>query len=411
MKLLLLILSIMTFTVKDKRTVTADGLWPYDMEATYYNTGSKGSVTSKDTATLSVSGLDGVEVQQVKVYVRSNKSAGAGVITVMADGQQLYRKEGTYKDWFGAYDNENYQPIGWSGTKKVNSLEIQVTASTNSLHIEKYEIEWTQAQTYTVTLMAGQQRYQTLTESYGGAGVVLPELMVYDESWEFVGWSEIPFWSVPAGSWPEMYYAGMTYHPTADCTLYAVYQREISHPQRYVTDLEDGLYLYLNSQIHVAMSGVPVNGRMAGTTASAYDEEQFYTRDFEGADTAFITHELTQTPIGYRGTQLDSVASPWRVYHANDETLFYATVNGQNYVLWYDVLEGTFGLLKADPMTSPMRLQTTLVNEREFEFTCYPEGEGVESVKCKVESGEWKVPFGNYTLKIINGRKELRLKE
>ena len=412
MKLLLLIVSMMTFTVTDKRTVTADGLWPYDMSATYYNTGSKGSVTSKDTATLSVGGLDGVEVQQVRIYMRSNKSTGAGVVYVTVNGDRSKVKEGSYKDWFGAYNNTDYQALELltEARKHVGAMEIQIVGTENSLHIEKYEIVWTQAQVYTVTLMAGQQRYQTLTELYGGAGVVLPELMVYDESWEFAGWSETPFWSLPTGSWPEMYYAGMTYHPTEDCTLYAVYQREISHPQTYVTDLEDGVYLYVNSQVYVAMRGVPENGKIVAASVSAYDEQQFYEIDFHGTDTAFITHAMTETPIGYSGTQLAAVASPWRVYHADDETLFYATVNGQNYVLWYDLLEECFGLLKADPMTSPMRLQTTLVNERELEFTCYPEAEGIITVNGERMSGERSVSFGIYNLKIINGRKYLELR-
>ena len=83
MKILLFILSaMMTFTVENKSTVKASGSWPYSMSATYQNTGTKGNVTDKDTATLTVSGLDGIAIEKVNVYLKSNKNSGAGILTI-----------------------------------------------------------------------------------------------------------------------------------------------------------------------------------------------------------------------------------------------------------------------------------------------------------------------------------------
>ena len=154
----------MTFTVETKSTVKASGSWPYSMSATYQNTGTKGNVTDKDTATLTVSGLDGIVIEKVNVYLNSNKNSGAGILTMEADGKQFYSANGTYKGWFGVYDNTNYHAIGWSGERTVNELTIQVVGTTNSLHIEKYEITWRQqtSTAYDVTLMNGTGLVETL---------------------------------------------------------------------------------------------------------------------------------------------------------------------------------------------------------------------------------------------------------
>ena len=59
MNLLALIVSVMSFTVTSKESVTADGVWPYSMEANYHCTYQKGQVRQGDTAVISVSGRAG----------------------------------------------------------------------------------------------------------------------------------------------------------------------------------------------------------------------------------------------------------------------------------------------------------------------------------------------------------------
>ena len=416
MKLLLILLSVMTFTVKDKRTVTADGSWPYDMSATYYNTGNKGSVTSNDTATLRVSGLDGITIEQIKVYVRSNKSAGAGKITMSADGTQIYQKEGTYQEWFGAYDNTNYQPIGWSGRKTVNALEVQVTGSTNSLHIEKYEIGWTQAPSYTVTLMNGNEVYDVLN----GSTVTLPAGLEPVDAWEFSGWSESEFWEteqmpvVRTGS----------YHPTSDVTLWAVYQKDVTPTLPCVTDLTDGAYIYLNTKTGMAMSGVVESGVAGAEPFDPYSTDQAYEIKFDtsGRATIQLMYIYGEAYIGYEGTQLANTPSKWDVYHEGEKTAFYTTAGDKTYMLLPGMMRPVgeeyvlaTELVEVDQIEkAPTVLRTTDMPAPLYLYTCHPEAEGFETVRSERMNESWNegvIRFGNYELHVRKGVKELRVSE
>ena len=77
--------------------------------------------------------------------------------------------------------------------------------------------------------------------------------------------------------------------------------------------------------------------------------------------------------------------SPWLVYHQGDQTLFYTTIDGKNYVLWLNIMDSYennyAGLFQADPGPSPMGLQTTLMPTEIYAFTCHPETKvGIENV-------------------------------
>ena len=407
MKLLLILLSaMMTLTVQDKRTVKAEGTWPNDMEATYYNTGNKGSVTSKDTATLRVSGLDGVQVEQVRILMRSNKSAGAGVITMIADGQQLYRKEGTYKDWFGAYDNTNYQPIGWEGKQTVNTLEVQVVGTVNSLHIEKYEITWTQAQAqeYTVTLMKGDEQIETLS----GKTVTLPQ-WEDQGNWTHIGWTEEAF-DQKEGSAAAV--SCGPYKPTKDVTVWAVYTYQQSLEDLIATELHSGYYIYANLTDMMGMSGGVKNGVVG---SESVNESSFYWVEFS-EDMTTATIQVSEVEyIGFSGKTLTSAESNWKVYHEGTKTAFYTEYGSDIYILlpglWNETSnEYVTKLWDGDLETAPTAL-IELQQPGTPVLTCFPEyGLGTENVEWQGEGREVVIPFGIYNLKIINGRKYLELR-
>ena len=65
MKLLLVLLTVMTFTIEKKNEVSMAGLWPYDIVVDYANTGTKGNVGAGDKATLSLSGLENIQIESV----------------------------------------------------------------------------------------------------------------------------------------------------------------------------------------------------------------------------------------------------------------------------------------------------------------------------------------------------------
>ena len=415
MKLLLLILSIMTFTVETKSRVNAEGTWPYDMEAVYACTYQKGDVRAGDTATLSLSGLEGITVEKVDVYMKSNKTAGAGVITMTADGQQIYRNEGTYKDWFGAYDNTNYQAIGWSGNQNVNALEVQVVGTTNSLHIEKYEITYSQAevQEYSVILMKGDEPIDTLI----GKTVDLPQ-WENEGNWKHVGWTETPFQQQEI--FPEGVAPGSSYTPTKDVRLWAVYAYEQSWEDMIAAELGTGYYIYANLADTMAMSG-PAKADMASVTINLYDQSQYYFVQFLTDTTAILKvsedDEQYIGPIGNTMVRMQQKPYTWKVYHEGTKTAFYTE---ENYVIMP-------GMMKIDEITDEVSFITKLWKTDDISgtttalievpqsgtpiLTCYPEyGLGITNERVNELTNERVVPFGIYNLKIINGRKYLELR-
>ena len=183
----------------------------------------------------------------------------------------------------------------------------------------------------------------------------------------------------------------------------------------YVTDLQTGEYLYVNTHDMNALTGVPSAGVMAYAAADPTDEEQYYTITFSSPDTAFITHSATHTPIGYSGTSLVAQPSPWLVHQNGEEVSFYTIYKGKKYALWLNVLYQTgdntvyhAGMLETQNFTgTPMRLMRPVAQAEAY--TCHPEGEmDVENVPVRTRS-PYILRLGNYELRIHDGIKELRL--
>ena len=419
MRLLLILLTAMSFTVKDKNTVTMDGLWPYDIEAAYSCSYQKGDVREGDVATLSLSHLDGITVEQVEVYLKSNKSSGGGAFTVTANEETVAAKSGMFNEWFGAFDNSEYHGLSLleRSVESVQSLNISLTGTANSLHIEKYVITYGNAPARTVTLMNGKDEFATLREETGGQGVVLPSAPDVTDWW-FKGWCRREFWT--ESSLPELYHSYNRFYPSEDCTLWAVYEYIADNEQVYATELQDGDYRYVNSQNNQALTGVPdEDGYMDKATLNEQDDQQIYSIRFVGQDTAFITHAESDVPIGYNAYEpkMEDKASPWLVYHVEEQVMFWAEINGKSYVFLTNTMDkyGNIcaGLFHADPGESPMRLMPVR-EEKEALYTCHPEMKvGIEEVMDEGMSGlkdERRVVFGIYEISIRNGKKYLILR-
>ncbi|MBR6035078.1 MAG: hypothetical protein IKP39_03375 [Paludibacteraceae bacterium] len=409
MNLLLVLLSVMTITVETKSSVSMDGEWPYDIDVSYSNSYQKGDVRSGDVAELKLSHLEGVVVEKVEVYVKSNKNGGGGTFTLTADGEPISTISGTFNEWFGAYDNTDYHPIELLDSPvSLDELVISLEGSENSLHIEKYVITHTSQPAWTVTLMKGAEVYGTMTEPSGGQGIMLPSLAPQGQ-WHFVGWTMWEFWTIY--TMPNILPSSSRFYPDQDCTLWAVYEYQPVE-MVYAEDLVSGEYLYVNRTTGQALSGVPEDGVMWAATTNNEDPDQIYYIDFASADTAYITHEATGTPIGYSGLQMVAKPSPWLVYRDGKETIFYMEQGGKKYVLWlnvWDSYSSTYaGLLEARNLSSPMALMPAGPSMEEPAFTCHPEcGLGVEEVKGEEVKGERVVRFGIYELHIVNGEKRL----
>lgn len=406
---------VMTWTVESKSTVSGDGTWPYDIEVAYSNTNSKGTVRSGDDAVLTLSHLEGITVERVDVYVKSNKTGGGGTFAVTANGATLATKSGTFKAWVGRYDNDSYHAITlFSGLKTdVNELVVSLHGTENTLYVEKYVVQYAMPSPRTVTLMKGSQPYAQLTEEQGGAGVVLP-IMLDTAQWRFVGWSETDF--AQTGIAPVPYKANDIYYPAGDCLLWAVYAYYDQVKEEYATELESGEYLYVNRYNNIALAGVPTDGKMNYASIDPTNKDLLYTIEFAGTDTAYITHTMTSTPIGYKSTNMAKTASPWLVYHSGEETRFYTVINNKTYVLWLGVW-GEYGSIGAGLFHSENLNDSPLAlcypdEVEEPVFTCYPEyGLGWQEASAEAGGAEYILHLGNYQLWIRDGRKELKIEK
>lgn len=410
MKLLLVILAVMTWTVKDKNNVSLsdDSTVPYDIEVSYTNTYNKGHVRAGDVATLNLTNLGGITVEKISLAMRSTQGAGAGTVTVVADNTQLANTTVTWQ-------NVSSDVQVFAGQKQnVRALTIIVTGSQNSLYVDAFTITYAPRPAYTVTLMNGNRIYTTMTEPSGMHGVVLPGLPDTAQ-WHFIGWCEMELWS--AHTLPQLYPANKKFYPEANCTLWATYQFNDTPEQVYATELESGTYLYVNREAEIALTGIPQNGRMEFDILDASEQNQYYDITFASPDTAFITHHSTGTPIGYSGTSMASTPSPWLVYHNDEETIFYIIVNNRNYVLWLNIMSGDgsefyAGLKQAIPNNSPLALLLPQLEDNNPLITCHPESpqsiEEVTSDGLQVTGERVLMRFGNYDLMIKDGQKYLR---
>ena len=401
----------MTWTVESNSSVVGDGA-PESVVATYSNSYQRGQVRAGDEALLTLSELGGMTIEKAELFLRSNKSSGAGEITVTVDGNLVSTISGTFKDWTGAYDNTDYHAVQvlFEQYMDVHTMEIKLVGTTNSLYIEKYVLTYSAAPVYNVTLMHGNDVHAVQTEEMGGAGVVLPVLADSPE-WQFIGWSEREFWAIH--ELPEVLAGGQRYYPKTDITLWSVWKTKDAQDQAYVADLQSGVYLYANRETGMALSGIPQNGKMDANRINIDNENLFYYIDFLSPDTATILHVPTQTYIGYSGTKVAANNKPWLVSHEGDHTVFYIRNKEKNYALWLNVWDSEAqtayaGLQLVSDLSSPMGLLPARTQSDEPTYTCHPEHDLAVDV-VKSDKKEVVIPFGTYEIHIIDGKKYIHL--
>ena len=412
----------MTWTVESKDVVKGSGEIPTGTAATYTCSYQKGTVRKGDVAVLQITGLQRETIQNVDVWVKSNKTAGAGVFTMTADGAVLATKSGSLKEWVGQYDNTNYHRVNlWSGSMtNKDKWIINLSGTENSLYIDRYEITYQPAPRYTVRLMNGGTLMEEVTETQGGAGVLLP-LLKDTAGWSFMGWCDHEFWCT--NTMPDVALSGTRFYPNTDMTLWAMYVYEEGE-KGAVTELSDGDYLYANTaaQNNTALAGTPNEGGMTYAPINAYDEQLYYTMVFSAnRDTAYVTHKQTNTPIGYNSqAKMAAVRSPWSVYHNGEQTVLYTTIGSKTYVLWLNVFDKTqtyqyAGLYQTSNVASATMMQLLYpAGTEEPVYTCHPEsGLGIELTEegTNGSSKEQVVQIGIYQLHIKNGKKYIKLNE
>jgi len=416
MNLMLILLSMMmTFTVSSKNAVSVSGASLNDMGVNYNCTYQKGDVRAGDTATLQLSGLENIHIDSVQLYLRSNKSSGAGEITMIADGDQLYQTKGRFIDWFNAYDNGNYHSIGWTGnhTLKEGELSIQLIGTENSLHIEKYVITYTQPQPqcYSLTLHESEETLN-ISESEIGSGVELPDCEDRG-NWYFVGWStsDVKEWTETP---PNVHLPGERYYPTKDMDMWAVWTDVKPMKETRQTEPETGYYiLELGGYL---LSGIVNNNAKLLLSEGAISSQNLYHLSFSAANSTFEMRNYERdTYIGYKdsGTQLKNAQSTWHYRLLQDSTwLIYSQQIGEEYYALF-IKGGTpvAELMKSTLGTNPQGLWTLYPMpdpEQTQHWWSHPWPTAIESPNATER--EMIIHFGIYELHIKNGIKQLRFR-
>ena len=450
---LLLSLLSTTFTVSGRNSITTTDSIPENSTYAYSSTATSGKIgqmTAGNSTTLCLTGWQGCEIQSVTLSMHSNSTAGAGELQMTIGDDVVWEiPEGPFaqEDWYGSYTSafvdisHEIQHIVGHG----EDITISIRATVNSLYIASYTIVYTPPvpQAYSVILVSGLvDNPAALTESVPRRGVTLPQLAdtLY---WRFIGWSETEV--LEGENCPNVYLANTQYYPTTDCTLYAVYLDTTTIAQQ-VTNWQSGDYVLVHNSSYWgsnAMWGeiLPVKNTTTGRTVfyavdttrvmldtlsngmllllSDAQEDMVYYIDFLTDSTLTITHNATNTYIGYKKNDLAKLLSEWKyrvlsdgslsIYFPYQKDWCYLTAGpGKNAVLD----EYVFYLTQCNPETPQQYEGITLFPVVSQVYTTWPFGkfDAVENVRTSTSLEDVIVTFGCYQLHIRNGKKYLVIK-
>ena len=153
-----------TYTIASTSSVTTSGTEPQGSSAGFKNTytSNKQQLIANNSMTLTLTNLGGIDISNLTLSMKSNKSAGAGKLSYSTDGGATY----TYLVG-SASSTVNFSNASWNGSytqtftnisknvtlTNVTQLIIKIEATTNSLYCESFKITYTAAaaSTYTVT--------------------------------------------------------------------------------------------------------------------------------------------------------------------------------------------------------------------------------------------------------------------
>ncbi len=138
------------YTVTSTSAATQTGTKPTGAGHTYSQTfGTAKQITSGNSATLTLTGYAGYKITGIVLQMRSNTSAGAGTLSVVAGSTSIssvsptanFNTASWYGAWSTAYVNVNKTPTAYNITTGQNVV-ITIAATTNSLYIQSYSITY-----------------------------------------------------------------------------------------------------------------------------------------------------------------------------------------------------------------------------------------------------------------------------
>ncbi len=354
-----------TYTLSYTNTIEQSGTPPKSSVATYErtsSTGQKGQMTADNSTRLELRGWDDYIIKEVELQMHSNKSSGAGSLSLVIGNDTLWQIDNqpfSDKSWAGEYTT-NWLPITRSMNtivKENECIEINISATENSLYINSYTIYYAVPQCYTVTFHTDLDTCPPpLTQSAPDKPLILPAWQDTAE-WYFLGWSEEEVLenqlTMPLLS------AGDTYFPCKNTTLWSVYsnRRENSAISEYISGQYAIAMCNRGTELEgdgMVMSGLIEEGVLSTTQVTLQQNEKgvyclentltsdvFYDVQFYKDSTVRIMHHDTKGMIGYKGDKLFTIDTLWQyrvleedgslaIYYPNKDNYYALYMGTQN---------------------------------------------------------------------------------
>lgn len=445
-----LFLLIAFYTISGKQAVPSGDV-PEGASCSYTQTGNNsGQMTAGNTIDLSLQGYDGCRLQSVTLTMRSNKSSGAGALEMTMGKSLLWTiADAAFSDagWNGAYSTDWEEVSHFLDGVVVpdkESINLHIQASANSLYLQSVTLNYTAAQprAYTVSFSTHVPvSVSALTESQPGMGVILPDVPLVDDAWDFLGWADQP---LPGSDEPSTYFrAGTRIYPTTDCTLHAIYKKHVEREVWLPADsIVSGDYLITmclldNSVIYQATGNVNSSGALASKSFNFYNmvedpvpfqaqflPEDVYTITMLTDSTLSIRHTATNSLVALGNGKFVKTASGlnWNIrsrYDSITDMTFYTLWGEYGFryeISIYPVNDVVVFKPVKNPQGSPGLLlyaiadYEALVADAPY-YTSYPYGVDALSANYSDQIPAYRLPLGPCTLLIQNGQKTLQINE
>ena len=352
-----------TYTLSSTTTIEQSGTPPESSVATYdrtTTTGKKGQMTAGNSTRLELKGWDGCTIKRVELQMHSNTRSGAGSLSLVIGNDTLWQIDNqpfSDKSWAGEYSTD-WRTVAISTNtlvKKNECIEINISATENSLYINSYTIYYDPPivpQCYTVTFYTGLDTCPfTLTQSSPDEPLILP-ILQDTAKWYFLGWTEVEVLDNQLIT--PLLSAGDTYLPRKNMTLWSVYsnQRENKAVSEYISG-QYAIAMY-NDYIDMEEKGILMNGYVQNGVVSTQPvwlqrnsdgvyciystlkENVLYDVQFYEDSTVSIMHHDTKRMIGYKGEKLFTIDTLWqyRVLEEDGSLAIYYPYDDKYYALY-----------------------------------------------------------------------------
>ena len=440
-----------TYTLSSNNTVNEEGEVPaysnyhYERSST---TGQRGQMTAGNTTHLRLSGWDGCTIRSVTLNMHSNSKSGGGSLKMKVGKRVLWEIDEepfSSNNWAGKYSSE------WQDVSKTidvtvgnhEAIDILITATENSLYINRYTIEYEAAPPtcYLVSFVTGVDSVPaSITQSAIGAPIVLP--MWRDTAgWYFQGWSEVGVEEDMVQL--EWMVAGSEYIPRTNTYLWAVYSdvKEVSA----VTDYTSGQYVITmwnattinfspsgmamasnvkDGEVYLCEANMMRNNRGQCCLMTVIEDDMIYELDLKKDSTLSIVHIQTGDTIGHKNTRLSNNENmTWQYKILADGSLIIYFVDKEKptntYVLHFgisstseekypvgkaqflDIAKWEKGGLWLFPIVYP-------------KYTTWPFGkpkieDDIDNPSSILSEGQYLMNIGHYRLYVKDGKKYLFL--